>query len=83
MNEQIWALWTGLGLITLALLMGVLSWQYQRRSWNGGRCRRCRHAWVYFETDNSRGFGFKCQCKRVCWVSFRSVMQQPEDFGGQ
>jgi hypothetical protein len=77
-DEQVWALGSGVSYVAIGLGMWWFGWRFEKRQWNAGRCPECGGEWRYFDTDSQGGLGFKCDCGRTCWISYRSVMRATE-----
>lgn len=57
--------------ICLAALIGIC---IEKRSWNGGYCRKCKHKLSFFSYDSQGGRGYTCErCGHKVWISYNCV----------
>ena len=60
-------------LVLCILLVPVIGFVTERRTWNGGKCK-CGGRWKWFDTDSQGGRGYQCtKCKRYTWISYPGI----------
>lgn len=65
-----------IGLLLVVLLAVIGAREFERKLWNGGRCKKCGASWEWFDVDSQGGWGFVCRpCHQYIWISYLEVMR--------
>lgn len=48
-----------------------LARRFEKKKFNNGICSKCGGKWERFDTDSQGGRGYRCECGRYIWITYK------------